>query len=49
MWNLWATYTKETVSTSTKVHDIVAPRLPNGDKPYSLRVTGDLPYAIWKE
>lgn len=48
-WNLWATYTKETVSTSTKVHGIVPPRLPNGDKPYYLRVTGDPLYAIWKD
>lgn len=49
VWNLWSTYTKETVTTSPKVHDIVAPKLPNGDKAYYLRVTGDLPYAIWKE
>jgi peptide/nickel transport system substrate-binding protein len=48
-WNLWATYTKETVSTSTKVHDVVPPKLPNGDKAYYLLVTGDAPYAMWKE
>jgi peptide/nickel transport system substrate-binding protein len=49
VWNVWSTYTTETVTLGESVHGLLPPELPNGDKPYYLTATGYPKYALWKE
>jgi peptide/nickel transport system substrate-binding protein len=49
VWNVWSTYTTETVTLGESVHGLLPPELPNGDKPYYLTATGFPKHALWKE
>ena len=49
VWNIWSTYTTETVTLGPEVHGLLPPELVNGDKPFYLAVTGYPKHALWKE
>ena len=49
LWNLWSFFPVETVVVSPKVHGLVAPELPGGEKSYYYDTLGNPVLAAWKE
>ena len=49
LWNMWTTFGIDTVTTTLKVHGLLAPENPDGGKPYDYEVLGNPLLATWIE